>query len=182
MVGVMTERKYKIKKCALCPNRFKTTDSRAMYCFRCANIVRQSKRKIIEKVCFNCGATFTVYSSNTQAKYCSEYCSDYVARRRQNGNVYRYKRNVHYAEFINFDSDTIIYDKVFNDNGCVCHLCGEPIDMSLRFPHSMSATIDHVVPLSKGGTHTYDNIRPAHLSCNSRKGNDLGEDRGRVAS
>jgi len=32
---------------------------------------------------------------------------------------------------------------------------------------------DHVIPLSKGGPHTYDNIRPAHSWCNMRKGTKL---------
>jgi 5-methylcytosine-specific restriction endonuclease McrA len=29
----------------------------------------------------------------------------------------------------------------------------------------------YIVPLSKGGTHTYDNVQCAHFGCNSRKGN-----------
>lgn len=32
-------------------------------------------------------------------------------------------------------------------------------------------TIDHVVPLSRGGTHTISNVVPACLSCNGKKGN-----------
>lgn len=31
-------------------------------------------------------------------------------------------------------------------------------------------TMDHVVPLARGGTHSKDNVVPACLSCNSRKG------------
>ena len=27
----------------------------------------------------------------------------------------------------------------------VCALCGRPVDFSLKFPHPMSATIDHIV-------------------------------------
>ncbi len=34
-------------------------------------------------------------------------------------------------------------------------------------------TIDHVLPLSKGGTHTPDNVVPACGSCNSAKGDRL---------
>lgn len=31
-------------------------------------------------------------------------------------------------------------------------------------------TVDHVVPLSQGGTNSLDNLRPAHRECNSRRG------------
>lgn len=33
----------------------------------------------------------------------------------------------------------------------------------------MSASLDHVVPLSKGGDHTRSNSVVAHLICNIRK-------------
>ena len=31
-------------------------------------------------------------------------------------------------------------------------------------------TMDHVIPLSKGGSHTVQNVVPACMSCNSKKG------------
>lgn len=34
-------------------------------------------------------------------------------------------------------------------------------------------SLDHVIPLSKGGSHTYGNIRLAHRVCNSRKNNKM---------
>jgi len=34
----------------------------------------------------------------------------------------------------------------------------------------MAATIEHIRPLSHGGTHTWDNVAPAHARCNFEKG------------
>ena len=51
-----------------------------------------------------------------------------------------------------------------------CQLCGDSIDRTLDAPHSMSASVDHIVPLSKGGTHEQANLQWAHLMCNKKKG------------
>lgn len=37
----------------------------------------------------------------------------------------------------------------------------------------ISLTMDHVVPLAIGGTHTIDNIQPLCRSCNSKKGTQI---------
>lgn len=53
--------------------------------------------------------------------------------------------------------------------GSTCHLCQEPIDLSLSFPHPLSLTADHLVPQARGGSHSLENLRPAHLTCNSSR-------------
>ncbi len=50
-----------------------------------------------------------------------------------------------------------------------CHICGEAIGEA-------DLTFDHVVPLSRGGAHSTDNIKLAHRSCNGRKGVRLVEE------
>lgn len=50
-----------------------------------------------------------------------------------------------------------------------CHLCGDPIDRDCDYPNPLYGTVDHVVPLAKGGTHTLDNVKAAHHVCNSTK-------------
>ena len=51
------------------------------------------------------------------------------------------------------------------DNG-MCQYCSKKVTTS-------SATIDHVVPKSRGGPHTWDNLVIACTKCNSKKGNSL---------
>ncbi len=51
-----------------------------------------------------------------------------------------------------------IYER---DNGC-CHLCGNPVTFR-------AMELDHVIPLSRGGTHTKNNLKVAHAICNRRK-------------
>jgi 5-methylcytosine-specific restriction endonuclease McrA len=48
-----------------------------------------------------------------------------------------------------------------------CYLCdGPPVTRA-------DWSLDHVVPLVRGGTHTRDNAKLAHHRCNSRKGTKL---------
>lgn len=50
-----------------------------------------------------------------------------------------------------------------------CHICGHEVAMAKRHPHPLAPTIDHVVPLRRGGTHTMDNVKCAHSLCNCVK-------------
>ena len=61
---------------------------------------------------------------------------------------------------------------VFNRDKWMCGLCGKrTIRSRLGQRHPKAPTLDHVTPLSKGGSHTYDNLQCAHLRCNMDKGN-----------
>jgi predicted nucleic acid-binding Zn ribbon protein len=55
-------------------------------------------------------------------------------------------------------------------HGDICYLCDEKINFRLRFPNPKSPSLDHVIPLSRGGTHTLDNAAMVHYVCNQKKG------------
>jgi 5-methylcytosine-specific restriction endonuclease McrA len=59
----------------------------------------------------------------------------------------------------------VSYRRILKRDGFICWICLYPISGgTLREIH-----FDHIIPLSKGGSHTEDNIQVAHVKCNLRK-------------
>lgn len=58
----------------------------------------------------------------------------------------------------------------------ICGICGRPVDMSLKAPDPMSPTVDHIIPINKGG-HPSDinNLQLAHWICNRMKSDKVIE-------
>lgn len=75
------------------------------------------------------------------------------------------RRALLYDAFVEEINKRVLYQLC---EGC-CGLCGGPIAYA-------DATIDHIIPLSRGGLHSYDNVQIAHGRCNRRKSNNLPED------
>ena len=53
---------------------------------------------------------------------------------------------------------------VYKHHQGLCGICHLPVELEIF-------TIDHIVPLDKGGPHIFSNLQPAHWICNVRKGN-----------
>ena len=60
----------------------------------------------------------------------------------------------------------------------ICGICGKPVDFSYKNPHPLAPTVDHIIPVSKGG-HPSDisNLQLAHRCCNRAKSDSLIEPR-----
>ena len=122
----------------------------------------------LHKTCIVCGKDFTTY-------YPSEVtcCAD-CARMWRNGHSERRLRLM--RDNGNMDT-TITIDKLIERDKGICYICGCKVDPDdytvengIKCIGKNYPTIDHVIPLSKGGTHSWDNIRLAHMVCNSIKG------------
>lgn len=55
-------------------------------------------------------------------------------------------------------------------DGWICQICLESVDPALAYPDPRSPSLEHVVPLSRGGAHDPSNVVIAHLRCNLAKG------------
>ena len=63
-------------------------------------------------------------------------------------------------------TDTYIFER----DGWICGICGRKINKRLKHPNPLSKSIDHIVPLIKGGVDAPVNVQAAHLRCNLGKG------------
>lgn len=70
------------------------------------------------------------------------------------------------AKLHNAPSEPIDRRLVGERDGWRCGICRRKVDPALRAPHPKSQSLDHIEPLSRGGAHTYANVRIAHLKCN----------------
>jgi 5-methylcytosine-specific restriction endonuclease McrA len=59
---------------------------------------------------------------------------------------------------------------IFERDGWRCGLCGSKVARLRQSPDPLSATLDHIVPISLGGAHLPANVQCAHRRCNEAKG------------
>ncbi len=118
--------------------------------------------------CVLCGARFKKKAENQ--KFCTSAC-----RKRASWRKHDPLRDKRFKGAI-IDNDITLH-KLFRMSGGVCYLCGGACDWNAKIiingrPYAKAKypSIDHVIPLSKGGEHSWNNVRLAHLGCNSSKG------------
>lgn len=129
------------------------------------------------KICKNCGEEF-----ETEYKGLREFCSERCRKRKyKEQDKIRTRRMQENGEV---DKD-ITLDKVFKKYDGECQICkrkcnyndfGENINGHVIYGNAYPS-IDHIVPISKGGTHTWGNIQLACRLCNSYKCDSYVEER-----
>lgn len=58
---------------------------------------------------------------------------------------------------------------IYERDGWCCQICALPVDRSDDPDPHLRPSLDHKVPLSRGGAHSRENVQCAHWICNSRK-------------
>jgi 5-methylcytosine-specific restriction endonuclease McrA len=110
--------------------------------------------------CFICQQPFvSEFGHNTCSDKCLSLKNKDRERRRSQGRRAREKK-----AFV----ERVSPKKVFDSNGWICQICFEPVDPDSKDVNTR-ATLDHVIPLAKGGKHSYENTQLAHGLCNSTK-------------
>lgn len=93
------------------------------------------------------------------------------SRKNKNNGGHRSRAKRFGVKFVNFKKHDI-----FERDNWLCGLCGEPVDKTTPWPEPYCATLDHIIPMSKGGDHTPQNSQCSHFICNLTKRDSCGED------
>ena len=140
-------------------------------CDGCAIRVGARQRSRRRGVCVECGSAW-----EKDYKSSSELCLDCIPKfaslvkvdPRKINNAARRRA----SQFGGAVGDVDVA-ALFEACGWVCWLCNESVDPDLPFQHPLAATLEHKVPLSRGGGHVPENCALAHRICNARKGISL---------
>ena len=118
------------------------------------------------RFCKRCGAFF--YPKTANQIFCTLDCQRSLLHQ-----IHDIKRKRRVGE----NADDIPLDEVYRKYNGICYLCGGKCDFDdyewvngHKNVHGNYPSREHVIPLSKGGSHTWDNVKLAHIRCNSSKG------------
>ena len=134
-------------------------------------------------ICSSCGH-ITKHYSKGECNRCyrrKEYLRNritYLSRfkRHYKDNKEYYKNKKNKRRVLKYNSEYVyinIYN-IYKRDRFKCGICGLRVNTKLKHPHPYSPSLDHIIPLSKGGSHTPDNVQLAHLRCNISKGSKTG--------
>lgn len=62
---------------------------------------------------------------------------------------------------------------IFKRDNWICGICGVAIDKTIPWPDPLAATLDHIIPMSRGGDHVVENVQASHWVCNLTKRDSL---------
>lgn len=124
-----------------------------------------NSKQLILSICKQCGNLFI-----GDTLYCSNKC-------RNKNHENKKTRLRHERAKQNGEIDyTITLDKLIKRDNNICYICNRECNLNdytyngnTFIAGNYYPSIDHVVPLAKGGTHEWSNIKLAHRICNSLK-------------
>lgn len=59
--------------------------------------------------------------------------------------------------------------RLYEEDGPFCRICLFPVVLDAGNGDPCGPTMDHIIPMVKGGSHTRANVQLAHMACNSHK-------------
>lgn len=155
------------RTCDTCGKVFTTKNPLKKYCDdKCSVKAHQQKRTPHRQkpmICQYCGHKFVPQYRDKRRSFCSDICAH-----KGRGDSRKPKER---AEYYDVEYMYVNPSKVFVRDGWRCQLCGRKLSKKNRGTLRDDAPeLDHIIPISRGGGHTYLNTQCACRKCNGEKG------------
>lgn len=153
--------------CALCGRDFKSEHKKkycSKTCYRRAWNGKGAYKPILIKKCIVCGTPFATLKESSIV--CSRSC------RMAHDRIVRNRRYKELKKTGDFDHSVTLI-AVFEKFDGKCQICGKEMTFDVDWLCEDYPSIDHIKPLSKGGSHTWNNVQLLCRRCNYYKGNSL---------
>lgn len=155
-------------ECQTCTELFTSSNALRKYCSERCSYIYQYHRDYpgVEPrpfECIDCGQSFIQrHGNNPRCDICRGQRKGAI---KSAGSARRRSR-----ERSNGPWEPVSRQYIFERDHWKCYLCGQSVDQSAPVIDPLYPTLDHVMPLALGGTHTADNLRLACRACNVSKG------------
>lgn len=131
------------------------------------------QKKIKPILFYPCRTCGKVFESKWGKTFCSDQCKrKWANRSREKKRSARTKRAKSNGKY----DSSITLEKLFKRDKGECYICGKKLNPDTYYNDPLAPTIEHVIPIIKGGTHTWDNVRLACRACNNAKGTKLSQE------
>lgn len=191
--GGYAERKYCSRRCAVMKAGKNKKQPRHVYmCRFCGSVVIRTQYEAHGRECFCDGVCYLAFRKHAirltpivatdiaTDKKCV-YCNGPIVGRLGNRRIFcskscsakKHKQDRKMKKVCNGPMDVISLDVLAKKSNYTCCLCGVNCKKSTGENLWNDATIDHVIPVSKGGVHTWSNVQLLCRSCNNRKSDNL---------
>jgi hypothetical protein len=128
--------------------------------------------------CVQCGIEYEVGRGPARIRllrlegFCSTECLGDFKSLQNADNRYRYSMKSNAAKFnVSYD-ESITRREVFSRGNGLCYICGQLTHYENSDEYSpLLATVDHLIPWTRGGEHSWENVKLCCLRCNIVKGN-----------
>lgn len=132
----------------------------------------QTRRPRVAQHCESCGEFFSRAAARVGQVECRR-CADRRNRRKQRRNPNNLAKSNHRKRARSYGVEYKPFKRsdVLKRDGHVCQLCGIKCKHRIKglHYHDEYATLDHIVPLARGGPHTEGNAWCLCSGCNSEK-------------
>ena len=163
--------KQRPKECEGCGVTFNARSKKTKYCSNECKSKWAHKRALAAAGpvhCLTCNNEF-IPTPDTYLQFCSDDCKLFAKQASWSASAAKRRAVIYSIPF----TERVNTAEIFARDGGICQSCGIKTSKAGGKYHKDYPTIDHIIPISKGGGHIAANLQCMCLRCNIKKSDKI---------